>query len=80
MGVEWNNLAQDRKVTGCYEQSDELPYSTMRAKFFWLTEEVLYKFLKRDCVAPIFASCENLRPLCDTLMLMSQEWTLIGLQ
>jgi len=35
MGVDWNNLAQDRKVTGCYEQSDELPYTTMRAKFFY---------------------------------------------
>jgi len=34
MGVDWNNLVQDRKVTGCYEQSDELPYTTMRAKFF----------------------------------------------
>jgi hypothetical protein len=48
MGVDWNNLAQDRKVTGCYEEGDELPYTIMSAKFCdWLRK---YKFLRRDCL------------------------------
>jgi hypothetical protein len=49
MGVDWNNLARDRRVTGCYEQGDELPYTIMCAKFCdWLKK---YKFL--NVVHPI---------------------------
>jgi hypothetical protein len=33
MVVDWNNLTQDRKVAGCFEESDELPYIIMREKF-----------------------------------------------
>ena len=51
MGVDWSNLTQDRKVTGCYEEGDELPYTIMREKFCdWLRT---YKFLTRECAAPI---------------------------
>jgi len=37
MGVDWHNLTQDRKVTGCYVEGDALPYTIMGEKFCdWL--------------------------------------------
>jgi hypothetical protein len=61
MGVDWNNLAQDRKVTDCYEEGDELPYTIMREKFCgWLRK---YNFLKRDCIAPVLLVMKIFAPM-----------------
>jgi hypothetical protein len=59
MDVDWNNLARDREVTGCYEQGNELPYTIMYAKF--CDRLMKCKFLKNDFCSTDLASCVHLR-------------------
>jgi hypothetical protein len=61
MGVDWSNLTQDRKVTGCYEEGDGWTSVYNNAwEIVWLAEEV-YVSQERVCCTD-FASYDNLRP------------------